>query len=168
MTRRLKLRVTAIMRYAVQHGIINHNLANDLTGAIVIREATHRPALPLNRIPDLLNNIDSYRSRQLTKLALKLSLLVFIRSRELRFARWNEIDFERSLWVIPAERKKIPGVKFSYRGSKMRTEHLVPLSKQGIEVLRQIQEISGQHELIFIGDHYADKPMSEGTIKKAL
>lgn len=168
MAGRLKQRVTAIMRYAVQNGIISHNPANDLTGAIATREATHRPALPLNRLPELLNNIDNYRGRKLTKLALQLSLLVFIRSSELRFARWSEIDFDKSAWIIPAEREEIVGVKFSYRGSKMRTEHFVPLSKQAIQILREIQEISGQHELIFIGDHYANKPMSEGTINKAL
>lgn len=94
--------------------------------------------------------------------------MVFIRSSELRFARWNEIDFDKSAWIIPAERKEIEGVKFSYRGSKMRTEHFVPLSRQAIQILRQIQEISGHHDLIFIGDHSSDKPMSEGTINKAL
>ncbi|USE76607.1 integrase, partial [Escherichia coli] len=50
-----------------------------------------------------------------------LTLLIFIRSSELRFARWSEIDFEASIWTIPPEREPIPGVKHSHRGSKMRT-----------------------------------------------
>lgn len=169
MAGRLKQSVTAIMRYAVQNGIITHNPANDLSGALATRPAKHYPALPSNRIHELLNRIDNYQQgRELTKLALKLNLLVFVRSSELRFARWKEIDFDKSLWIIPAEREEIAGVKFSRRGSKMRTDHLVPLSKQSVQILRQIQEISGEHELIFIGDHHPEKPMSEGTINKAL
>ncbi|MCQ8806272.1 tyrosine-type recombinase/integrase, partial [Escherichia coli] len=75
----------------------------------------------------------------------------FIRSSELRFARWSEIDFETSMWTIPPEREPIPGVKHSQRGSKMRTPHLVPLSKQALAILKQIKQFWGGRELIFIG-----------------
>jgi len=60
------------------------------------------------------------------------------RSSELRFARWSEIDFETSMWTIPAEREAIEGVKHSQRGSKMRTPHLVPLSHQALAVLKDV------------------------------
>ena len=85
-----------------------------------------------------MNRISGYQGRPLTKLATELSLLVFIRSSELRFARWSEVDLERKLWTIPAEREAIDGVKFSERGSKMQTPHLVPLCDQAIVVLRLI------------------------------
>ena len=62
----------------------------------------------------------------------------------------------------------MPGVKHSHRGSKMRTPHLVPLSCQALAVLTEIKEISGDHELVFIGDHDFRKPMSENTVNKAL
>ncbi|HBL6941906.1 TPA: integrase arm-type DNA-binding domain-containing protein [Morganella morganii] len=165
---RLQQRVTAIMRYAVQSGLIDYNPAQDMAGAISAGKRIHRPALELNRLPEFLQRIENYSGRLLTKLAVKLTLLVFIRSSELRFARWEEIDFTNAMWTIPAERQPIEGVKFSYRGSKMRTPHLVPLSEQAINILKQIKRLSGNHELIFIGDHNPRKPMSENTVNNAL
>ncbi len=139
-----------------------------MAGAISAGKRIHRPALELNRLPEFLQRIENYSGRLLTKLAVKLTLLVFIRSSELRFARWEEIDFINVMWTIPAERQPIEGVKFSYRGSKMRTPHLVPLSEQAMNILKQIQRLSGDHELIFIGDHNPRKPMSENTVNNAL
>ncbi|MEQ4924152.1 tyrosine-type recombinase/integrase [Proteus hauseri] len=165
---RLQQRVTAIMRYAVQSGLIDYNPAQDMAGAVATGKRVHRAALELKRLPEFLQRIDDYKGRPLTKLAVKLTLLVFIRSSELRFARWDEIDFENAMWTIPAEREVIEGVKHSHRGSKMRTTHLVPLSRQAIEILKQIYQFSGNHELIFIGDHNPRKPMSENTVNNAL
>ncbi|WP_144139660.1 MULTISPECIES: tyrosine-type recombinase/integrase [Providencia] len=165
---RLQQRVTAIMRYAVQSGLIDYNPAQDMAGAVATGKRVHRAALELKRLPEFLQRIDDYKGRPLTKLAVKLTLLVFIRSSELRFARWDEIDFDNAMWTIPAEREAIEGVKYSHRGSKMRTTHLVPLSRQAIEILKQIYQFSGNHELIFIGDHNPRKPMSENTVNNAL
>ncbi|ECE1413753.1 DUF4102 domain-containing protein [Salmonella enterica] len=169
---RLKQRITAIMRYAVQEAIITHNAALDLEGAISAPVRTHRPALELDAITDLLNRIEGYQGRRLTILAIRLTLLVFIRSSELRFARWPEIDFKNALWVIPPEREEISDVRFSARGSKMRTPHYVPLSRQAVEILEELKTISydatdGQG-LIFVGCHSIHKPMSENTVNKAL
>ncbi|EGZ3914839.1 integrase, partial [Salmonella enterica subsp. enterica serovar Java] len=108
---------TAIMRYAVQEAIITHNAALDLEGAISAPVRAHRPALELDAITDLLNRIEGYKGRRLTVLAIRLTLLVFIRSSELRFARWPEIDFKNALWIIPPEREEIVDVRFSGRGS---------------------------------------------------
>lgn len=165
---RLQQRVTAIMRYAVQSGLIDYNPAQDMADAVATGKRVHRAALELKRLPEFLQRIDDYKGRPLTKLAVKLTLLVFIRSSELRFARWDEIDFDNAMWTIPAEREAIEGVKHSHRGSKMRTPHLVPLSRQAIEILKQIYQFSGNHELIFIGDHNPRKPMSENTVNNAL
>jgi integrase len=82
-----------------------------------------------------------------------LTLHLFIRSSELRFARWNEIDFRNRIWTIPATRETITGVRYSGRGAKMRTPHIVPLSRQAICILKQIKEISGHLEIVFPGDH---------------
>lgn len=65
---------------AVQHGIIDINPANDLQGATATRKTAHRPALPLERLPELLTRMDAYNGRQLTRMAVQLSLLVFTRS----------------------------------------------------------------------------------------
>lgn len=165
---RLQQRITAVMRYAAQSGIISYNPAMDMAGALTTVKRQHRPALPLNRISELLVRLDGYKGQILTRLAAKLTLLIFIRSSELRFARWPEIDFEKAMWTIPPERKPIEGVKYSHRGSKMRTEHLVPLSGQALDLLKQIHAISDEHELVFTGDHNPWKPMSENTVNNAL
>ncbi|EAW1318548.1 DUF4102 domain-containing protein [Salmonella enterica subsp. diarizonae] len=165
---RLQQRIAAVMRYAAQSGIISYNPAMDMAGALTTVKRQHRPALPLNRISELLVRLDGYKGQILTRLAAKLTLLIFIRSSELRFARWPEIDFEKAMWTIPPERKPIEGVKYSHRGSKMRTEHLVPLSGQALDLLKQIHAISGEHELVFTGDHNPWKPMSENTVNNAL
>lgn len=165
---RVQQSISAIMRYAAQSGIISYNPAVDMAGALTTVKRQHRPALALDRTTELINRIESYKGQPLTSLATKLTLLIFIRSSELRFARWPEIDFEKSMWTIPPEREPLPGVKHSHRGSKMRTPHLVPLSRQALEILQQIRNISGEHTLVFTGDHNPWKPMSENTVNNAL
>ncbi|EMH5188235.1 tyrosine-type recombinase/integrase [Salmonella enterica] len=169
---RLKQRITAIMRYAVQEDLITQNPADYLDGTLTTPKRNHYPALELEQIPDLLARIDAYNGSRLTVLALKLTLLVFIRSSELRFARWPEIDLKNQLWIIPPEREEIKNVRFSERGSKMRMPHYIPLSNQAIDVLKELKEISYDisdgEGLIFIGCHDYKKPMSENTINKAL
>ncbi|WP_455865054.1 tyrosine-type recombinase/integrase [Pantoea agglomerans] len=165
---RLQQRTTAIMRFAVQSGLIDYNPAQEIAGAVATAKRQHRAALELNRIPELIHRIDTYTGRPLTRLAVELTLLVFIRSSELRFARWSEVDFETAMWTIPGEREPLEGVKHSHRGSKMGTPHLVPLSLQALTILQQIKSMSGNRELIFVGDHDPRKPMSENTVNKAL
>ncbi|HHO0186650.1 TPA: tyrosine-type recombinase/integrase [Enterobacter cloacae] len=165
---RLQQRTTAIMRFAVQSGLIDYNPAQEIAGAVATAKRQHRAALELNRIPELLHRIDTYTGRPLTRLAVELTLLVFIRSSELRFARWSEVDFESAMWTIPGEREHLEGVKHSHRGSNMRTPHLVPLSRQALAILEKIKCMNGNRELIFVGDHDPRKPMSENTVNKAL
>ncbi|EFF0684144.1 tyrosine-type recombinase/integrase [Escherichia coli] len=165
---RLQQRTTAIMRYAVQSGLIDYNPAQEMAGAVASSNRIHRPALELKHLPELLHRIDGYSGRPLTRLAVELTLLIFIRSSELRFARWSEIDFETAMWTIPAEREAIEGVKHSQRGSKMRTPHLVPLSRQALDILKQVHKLSGNRDFVFVGDHNPRKPMSENTVNKAL
>ncbi|MDU4541793.1 MAG: site-specific integrase, partial [Klebsiella michiganensis] len=86
----------------------------------------------------------------------------------LRFARWSEIDFINRIWTIPATREAIVGVRYSGRGAKMRTAHIVPLSQQAIAILKRIKEISGAYELVFPGDHNPYRPMCENAVNKAL
>ncbi|WP_330985466.1 MULTISPECIES: tyrosine-type recombinase/integrase [Enterobacterales] len=158
-----------IMRFAVQQGLVDNNPAMHLDGVTAAPVRHHHPALPLERLPELLGRVENYQQgRQLTRLAVTLTLHLFIRSSELRFARWSEIDFKNKLWTIPATREAINKVRFSTRGAKMRTPHIVPLSRQAIAILKQIQEISGHLELVFPGDHNPYKPMSECTVNKAL
>lgn len=165
---RLRQYEDGIMRYAVQHGHIDSNPVRDLVGVTATGKTRHRPALPLERLPELLQRIEADTGRPLTRLAVQLTLLVFIRSSELRFARWDEISSQRAEWEIPGEREAIEGVKYSHRGSKMGTPHLVPLSRQTLATLDQVRQLTGGFDLIFVGDHFHWKPMSENTVNKAL
>ncbi|HGY2281775.1 TPA: tyrosine-type recombinase/integrase [Citrobacter braakii] len=166
---RTRQQMCNIMRYAVHKELIESNPAANLDGIIAPPVKRHYPALPLERLPELLARIGGYQQgRELTRLAVLLTLHLFIRSSELRFARWSEIDFNHKIWTIPATREAIPGVRYSGRGAKMRTPHIVPLSSQSIDILKQIREISGHQELIFPGDHNPYKPMCENTVNKAL
>lgn len=157
------------MRHAVHQGMIENNPASNLEGIIAASVKRHYPALPLERLPELLNRIDGYRQgRELTRLAVSHTLHVFIRSSELRFARWTEISFKNKIWTIPTTRESIPGVRYSDRGTKMRTPHIVPLSHQTIGILKQIREISGDQALLFPSISKPSRPMSENTVNKAL
>lgn len=169
---RLQQRITAIMRYAVYNALIDQNPAYDLSGAVTTpkstHQSTHRPALPFEQLPELLRRIEAYKGKGITQIAVQLTLLTFIRSSELRFARWSEVNFETALWTIPGEREELDGVKYSGRGSKMKTPQLVPLSIQAVALLKKLHSISGEKELMFIGFSRDDKPMSEKTVNKAL
>lgn len=166
---RTRQHLSNIMRHAVHQGLIDTNPAANLGGVTTPPVRRHYPALPLERLPELLERIGAYhQGRELTRLAVLLMLHVFIRSSELRFARWSEIDFTNRVWTIPATREPIIGVRYSGRGAKMRMSHIVPLSEQSIAILKQIKDITGNNELIFPGDHNPYKPMCENTVNKAL
>ncbi|WP_426596338.1 tyrosine-type recombinase/integrase [Pectobacterium brasiliense] len=170
---RVKQYATAIMRYAVQQKMIRFNPAYDLEGAVQKPQTEHRPAIELEEIPTLLERIEGYKGRsRLTQLAIKLNLLIFVRSSELRFARWSEIDFKSALWVIPEQREAIEGIKHSGRGAKMRRKHYVPLCDQALAILEELKDltydVNGDDGFILTGCYDAMKPMSENTINKAL
>ncbi|MEN3260970.1 integrase arm-type DNA-binding domain-containing protein [Sodalis endosymbiont of Spalangia cameroni] len=165
---RLQQRIAAIMRHAVQHEIIENNPALDMAGAFSTPKSVHHPALSPTRIPEFLSRLSYYKGRKITLLAVELNLLTFVRSSELRFARWSEINFEHALWEIPAKREPIAGVRYSDRGMKMKSPHIVPLSRQALEIVRKLEALRGKEEHIFPGDHDPCNVMSENTINKAL
>lgn len=166
---RTRQHLSNIMRHAVHQELIDTNPAANLGGVTTPPVRRHYPALPLERLPELLERIGAYhQGRELTRHAVLLMLHVFIRSSELRFARWSEIDFTNRVWTIPPTREPIIGVRYSGRGAKMRMPHIVPLSEQSIAILKQIKDITGNNEPIFPGDHNPYKPMCENTVNKAL
>lgn len=165
---RLQQRITAVMRYAVHNALIEQNPANDIAGAVVSTKSVHRPALSLERLPEMMNRLEAYKGKGITQIAVQLTLLTFVRSSELRFARWAEVDLKNSLWTIPGKRQPMKGVKYSARAAKMNTPPLVPLSSQAKALLKELHTISGNKELMFIGFTGDDTPISENTINKAL
>ncbi|WP_084080458.1 tyrosine-type recombinase/integrase [Edaphobacter aggregans] len=107
-------------------------------------------------LPRLLNQIEVYPGAHVTRLAMKLMALTFVRTGELIGARWEEFDLPAARWDIPAERMK------------MRTPHIVPLATQTLEVLGMLRELSGNSEWVFPGDRNAKQHMSNNTILKCL
>jgi integrase len=165
---RLSQQCINIFHHAMRYGYIEHNPALPLKGSVTQPKTQHRPALPFDRLLELFQRLEGANIRALTRLALLVTLHTFVRSSELRFARWPEIDWKRSVWEIPPEREPLPGVKFSERGSKMKATHLVPLSPQVLALFEQLHQLTGHGELIFPGDHYHHKAMSENTVNNAL
>lgn len=153
---RLLQRCSRVFRYAIQTGRATLNPAGDLQGVLETRKVIHQPSLPRTELPEFFERLNAYEGTIQTRLALRFLLLTFVRSGELRGARWEEIDFDAKEWRIPAERMK------------MNTEHIVPLSEQAIAVLKQLELFTGQYELIFPGERRRNKPISENTLLFAL
>lgn len=139
-----------------------------MAGALTTTKARHYPALPSSRFPEFLARLAAYCGRLLTRCAVELMLLTFVRSSELRFARWREFDFDSAEWRIPAQREEIEGVRYSHRGMKMKEEHVVPLSNQALAVLAKLHALSGDNPRLFPSDHNPEKVMSENTVNSAM
>lgn len=151
---RVLQRCSRVFTYAVLTRRAARNPAADLKGALTTVKVTHRPALTAADLPEFLRRLAAYEGHALTRLALRLLLLTFVRTGELRGAAWAEFELDGAAptWRIPAERMK------------MRAPHLVPLSRQAVAVLRQVQEITGRGPLAFPNVSNAHKPMSENTL----
>ena len=144
-----------VFRYAVQNGYALRDVTVDLKGAIPPTKTIHMAAFTEpKQVAELLRAIDAFKGTLTVQCALKLSPLVFTRPSELRQAKWKDIDLDAGLWC--------------YLVSKTKTDHLVPLSTQAVEILRTIQPLSGQGEYVFQGGHSPRRPMSEAAINAAL
>ncbi len=147
-----------IFRYAIAHGYASRNPSAEFKPADVLRPTrkVNLARVDAKELPALLRAIEVYRGKVVTRLAMKLLALTFVRTSELIEARWEEIDFEARRWNIPAQRMK------------MDTPHFVPLSRQAIEVLEMLQSLTGTGDLLFPGDRDPKRPMSNNTILLAL
>ncbi len=146
-----------VFRYAVAEGSAERDVTQDLKGALQKAEKRHYAAItePALLAP-LLRAMDGYSGHIYSRTALRLTPLLFVRPGELRTAEWSEIDFEAAEW-------RIPGAKM-----KMANDHIVPLSKQAIALLREIHPISGHGQFVFPSIRTGERPMSENTVSAAL
>lgn len=150
-----------VFRYAIAHSReskAKRNPASDIKPSDIIesRPKNNYARVETKELPQLLRALDSSTSQPLTRLAVKLISLTFVRTAELIGAKWSEIDFIENQWRVPAERMK------------MKTPHIVPLSRQAIHTLEALKLISGHCALIFPNQNNHSKPMSNNTILKAL
>ncbi|WP_230959581.1 tyrosine-type recombinase/integrase [Erythrobacter donghaensis] len=147
----------AVFRYAVATARLASDPTRDLRGALTAPTVTHYGAIiDPARVGELLRAIDGYEGQPITKLAMQLAPHVFVRPGELRHAEWNEIDLEGALWTIPSGK------------TKMRKDHLVPLSRQSIAILEDLHALTGPDGYVFPSIRSRKRPMSDNTINAGL
>jgi integrase len=146
-----------VFRYAISTGRADHNPAADLRGAIPPTKGRNLAAITEpSQIGPLLRAIDSYSGTHVTRSALRLAPLVFLRPGELRKGEWSEINFDTAEWRVPGSRMK------------MRVDHIVPLSKQALVVLRELHPWTGKGKYLFPSGRTDKRPMSDNAVLAAL
>jgi integrase len=149
-----------VFRYGIQTGHCDWDLAQNLTGALKSHKKEHMRSMDIKQLPDFIRALERNEARimERTRQAVWLSLYTFCRSKEIRMARWQDIDFDDATWTIPAEIMK------------MKREHIVPLSKQTIAVFEyQRKEVENLNtEWVFPSQVRHRNPMSDGTVNKAI
>lgn len=146
-----------VLRYAIATGRAERNPAADLRGALPPVKQTHLAAIiEPNAIGGLLRAMDAYNGSLVTKCALRLAPLVFVRPGELRQAEWAEFDLDGAQWNIPAEKMK------------MREPHLVPLAPQAVAILRELHALTGGGRYVFPSARSPKRPMSNNAVLSAL
>lgn len=154
--KRVKQMISQIFRYAAQRGLCLHNPASDLRDILPTVREKHHACIHPKELPDLMKAIQAYSGDHLTIAAMKLLALTFVRTSELIGTRWSEINWANSEWHIPAERMK------------MKRPHIVPLSRQAIDILQTLQSVTGHRDHIFHSGASKSKHISNGVILMAL
>jgi len=147
-----------IFRFAIANGYAKRNPASEIEPRDILKPTlkTNYARIDAKDLPELLRKIEVYQGTHVTRLAIKLLALTFVRTSELIEAPWSEFDLERARWDIPKERMK------------MKTPHIVPLARQVIELLELLRDLTGSSNLLFPGVGKKTKTMSNNTILKAL
>jgi integrase len=147
-----------VFRYAVGHGLAERNPAADIKPSDVLKPTRKANYARLDQkdLPELLQKIEEYDGQPLTRIALQLMALTFVRTGELIGARWEEIDITAKQWRIPAERMK------------MRSPHIVPLSSQSLTLIKELHALALDDALLFPSERRDGKTMSNNTILYAL
>jgi integrase len=156
-THRVQQNCGQVFRYAVATGRAESDPSRDLRGALTPWKPEHYPTLTDAReVGRLLRDIEAYEGGFITKCAMKLSPMLFVRPGELRRAEWSEINLDAAEWRIPAGKMK------------GRVMHIVPLAKQAVDILQDLQALTGQSSWVFPGVRTNGEPMSENTVNAAL
>lgn len=144
-----------VFRYGIATGRNKHNPARDLLGALAPVSGGHFASLTEpERVAPLLRALWGYQGGQVVQAALRVAPLVFVRPGELRTARWADIDLDAAEW--------------RFTTNKTGTPHIVPLAVQVVEVLRELQPLTGRGEYVFPSERGRGRPMSENTVNAAL
>jgi integrase len=145
------------LNYLEESNVLENAPQLRLENALPRPKETNYPHITdLKELAGLLRAIDDYQGDISTKYALMLAPLVFVRPANIRFMEWSEIDFEKGIWRIAAEKMK------------MRTPHITPLSTQAIKILREIQKVNSVYKYVFVSSVSTARPLSENTLNAGL
>jgi integrase len=153
---RQRQRCDAIFKHAILTDRATHNPATQLIGVLKTKKVVHRKALDRKELPEFFSRLESTQTHDVVRLATMILIHTFVRTGELRGAKWDEFDFEEKVWTIPAERMK------------MDNEHLVPLTDQVIDLLMKLKVINGKREYVFASPQRPRQPLSENAILNLL
>lgn len=144
-----------IFRYGIATGRASRDPSQDLRGALAPAKTEHMAAVTdPNAVAELLRMLDGYHGTLVTRCALQLAPLVFVRPGELRQAEWKDINLDAAEWC--------------YLVSKTKTNHIVPLSRQAVAILRELQPLTGHGRYVFPGLRTNDRPMSNNAVLSAM
>lgn len=145
------------LNYLEESNVLENAPTLKLENALPKPKETNYPHITnLNELSGLLRAIDGYQGDMSTKYALKIAPYIFVRPANIRFMEWSEIDFEKAIWRIPADKMK------------MKTPHIVPLSKQVLEIIKEVQKVNGNYKFVFVSPVSTIKPLSENTLNQGL
>jgi integrase len=154
---RIKIICGQVFRYAIATGRADRDPTADLRGALAPVQTKHMPAITdPEQFKGLLKAIDAYQCSFIVKCAIQLQALTFVRPGELRHAEWSEINLEAAKWSIPAERMKL------------KEPHIVPLSVQAVNILNDLEPLTGSERFVFPGGRSNSRPLSENAVLAAL
>lgn len=146
-----------VFSYAIATGRTDRNIANDLIGTLKPHKQTHRAAITdTKELGKLLRDMENSSSGIVVKTAMRISPILFQRPGEIRHMEWKEIDFEKALWSIPAEKMK------------MGNDHIVPLPRQVIALLKEIYPFTGSGTYVFPSARGQSRCLSENGVRTAL
>ena len=155
MARRIMAEVGQIFKHAIRIGVATSNPAADLSAAIKPHKTQNHSRITSKELPQLLRGIDDYTGHITVKLGLWFLCYTFVRTNELRFMEWQEIDWNDKIWRIPADKMK------------MDRPHIVPLAPQVIDILHQIKELNFSEQYVFYNPS-TRKPYSQNAFINAL
>lgn len=164
--KRIKAVCSQVFSYAIQCGLTERNLVADMKDVLKTRRASHFAAIDADELPAFLGALERNEARmfQPTRIALRLMLLIFVRTSELIETPWSEIDLEKGEWIIPWQRMK----RGKLTVNPDRTNHHVCLSGQACELLRELHVITGHNKYLFPNQRDPKRPISNNTILVAL
>lgn len=152
---RVRSEVSRVFRFAISTGRATADPAQSLIGAIPPAVEKHMPAITdPAQVGEMLRAFDAFSGTFPVQCALKLAPMLFVRPGELRKAEWSAIDLDKGEW--------------RYQVSKTKTDHLVPLAKQAVAILRELHALTGSGRYVFPGARTASRPMSDAAINAAL